>query len=280
MRKISAKKITEIIKALSIEANLYLGKDMRAALEKALKIEKSKTGKELLDNIIKNAKIAAKEKIPICQDTGFTVVFLEIGQEVKIVGGSLNSAIEKGVRAGYTKGYLRKSIVSDPFKRKNTGDNTPAVIHAEIVPGNRLKITLMAKGGGCENVSHAKVLRPSDGMNGVEKFVLETVEAAGGNPCPPVIVGVGIGGTLDKATLLSKKALLREIGKTNKDKSIAKLEKRLLKKINNLGIGPGGLGGRITAVAVNIETFPCHIASLPVAVNIDCHAHRVKQVVI
>ncbi len=280
MRKISAKQITDAVKALSIEANLYLGVDTRKALEGAFKKEKSNTGKSLLDNLIKNAKIAAKERIPICQDTGFAVVFVDIGQEVSIVGGSLTKAIQQGVKAGYAQGYLRKSIVSGPFKRKNTGNNTPAVIHTEIVPGDKLKLTLMAKGGGCENVSVAKVLKPTEGTEGVEKFVLETVKAAGGDPCPPVIVGIGIGGTLDKATLLAKKALLREVGKPNKDKSTAAFEKSLLKKINDLGIGPGGLGGRITALAVNIETFPCHIASLPVAVNIDCHAHRVKQAVI
>jgi len=280
MRTISSKKIREEVKALCIDANLYLAKNVRQALERSLKKERSSTGKTLIKNLIENSKIAAKEKTPICQDTGFTVVLVELGQEVKITGGSLNKAIHDGVKEGYTKGYLRKSIVADPFKRKNTGNNTPAVIHTEIVPGNKLKLTLMAKGGGCENVSVAKVLKPTEGTEGVEKFVLETVEAAGGNPCPPIIVGVGIGGTLDKATLLAKKALVRDIEKRNKDKSMAKFEKKLLGKINDLGIGPGGLGGRITALAVNIETFPCHIASLPVAVNIDCHAHRVKQAVI
>jgi len=229
---------------------------------------------------LENAEIGKQEQVPVCQDTGFAIIFIEIGQDIMLTGGNLRDAINEGVRRGYKNGLLRKSIVKNPIDRINTGDNTPAVIHTDIVPGDKLKITFDAKGGGCENMSRSAMLTPAQGREGVINFVVETVKTAGANPCPPIIVGVGLGGTFDYSTLLAKKAILRPVGSYNKDDTIAKLEIELLDKINKLGIGPQGLGGRITALAVQVETFPCHIASLPVAVNIECHSHRTKTVVI
>lgn len=280
MREIKAKEITEVVKKLCMDANYYLGDDVVGALKKGLKTEESPSGKEIIKQIIENAEIACREKVPMCQDTGFAVVFLELGQEVNITGGDLYQAINKGVRQGYEEGYLRKAIVKDPLRRKNTGDNTPAVIHTEIVPGNKLKIVIAPKGGGSENMSEVKMLTPAAGVEGISDFVVDRVNRSGGNPCPPIIVGVGIGGTFEKCAELAKKALLRPLGKRNTDPFYADLEKKLLKRINSLGIGPMGLGGRITALDVFVETYPCHIASLPVAVNIQCHAARHKEAVI
>lgn len=262
------------------EANFNLGKDVMEAFKKGYEQEVSATGKEILQILIKNAEIAREEQVPMCQDCGYAVIFLELGQDVRIEGGDLYEAIKAGVAKGYTDGYLRKSIVAHPLDRKNTGDNTPPVIHTKIVPGENLKITLAPKGGGSENMSQVKMMKPADGVEGVKNFVLEVAKNAGPNPCPPVILGVGIGGTMEKAALIAKEALLREIGSTNKDPEMAKLEAELLEKVNNLGIGPQGLGGRTFCLAVHIETYPAHIASLPVAVNINCHAARHKEVVL
>ncbi len=280
MRKINAQKITEVVKRLCMEANYYLGDDVVKTLKKAQRIEKSPIGKEIIKQILENSQIARKEKLPICQDTGFVVVFLELGQKINITGGNLYEAINEGVSQGYKEGFLRKSIVKDPLKRKNTGDNTPAVIHTEIVAGDKLKIAVVPKGCGSENMSEIKMMAPGDGIQGVEDFIVDRVNRSGANPCPPIIVGVGIGGTFEKCAQLAKQALLRTIGLRNPDSFYADLEKRLLGKINNLGIGPMGLGGRVTALDVFVETYPSHIASLPVAVNIQCHAARHKQAVI
>ncbi len=241
-----------------------------------LAIEESPTGQEILNMILENARIAREEMIPICQDTGFAVVFLEVGQDVCFVGGDLTEAIVEGVRQGYTEGYLRKSILSDPIKRVNTGDNTPPVVHLEIVPGERVKVIVAPKGGGSENMSGIAMLRPADGIEGVKSFVIERVKAAGGNPCPPIVVGVGIGGTFEYCALLAKKALLRPLGQRNPDPFYAALEEELLEKINATGIGPQGLGGRVTALDVHVETYPCHIASL----HLNCHATRHGEIVI
>ncbi len=237
-------------------------------------------GREVLDQLVQNAEIARRERMPICQDTGATVVLVEIGQDVHIVGGDLTEAINEGVRRGYEDGYLRKSIVAHPLERKNTGDNTPAMIRYEIVPGESVRIVVAPKGGGSENMSAFKMLTPAEGEAGVKEFVVETVRRAGPNPCPPVVVGVGVGGTFDVCCWLAKKALLRPLGQPNADPTFARLERELLEQINNLGIGPSGLGGRTTALAVHIEWFPCHITSLPVAVNLNCHAARHKEVVL
>ncbi len=277
MREIAAKNISGTVKRLIIEANTILSEDVLAALNKALAQEKSDTGREILRQIIKNSKIALEEKLAVCQDTGFAIVFVEIGENVQITGGSLKAAINEGVAQGYTEGYFRKSIVEDPIHRKNTGDNTPAIIHTEIVPGDKLKLTLLTKGGGAENCSAIKMLKPTDSYEEINQFVLETVKNAGANACPPMIIGVGIGGTFDYAPILAKKALLRKVGKHSSAHETKEWEKELLEKINQTGIGPMGLGGTTTALAVNIERHPCHISSLPVAVNIDCHAHRVKE---
>ena len=280
MRQINAEKIVNSVERICIDANYNLGEDLITSLKNALEKEESPLGKEVIMQILENAEIGRKEHVPVCQDTGYAVVFIEIGQGVQIVGDSLQEAINEGIRRGYKNGYLRKSIVKDPLDRVNTGDNTPAVIHTEIVPGDSLKITFIAKGGGCENMSRTAILTPAQGRDGVINFVVETVNKAGANPCPPIIVGVGLGGTFEYASLLSKKAILRPVGSHNKDDSIARLEDELLEKINKLGIGPQGFGGRITALAVNVETYPCHITSLPVAVNIECHSHRPKSIVI
>lgn len=281
MREVNVDLITQTIERLCIEANYYLPADVKRALEEAVSKEESPLGREILQDLIKNAEIACREDMPICQDTGLAVVFLELGQDVHLVGGDLTEAINEGVRRGYINGYLRKSSVDDPFlERKNTGDNTPAIVHTTIVPGDKIKIIVAPKGGGSENMSALAMLKPADGVEGIKRFVVETVEKAGPNPCPPIIVGVGIGGTIEKTTLLAKKALLRTIGEYNQNPEVAKLEKELLEEINKLGIGPQGFGGRITALAVHIETFPAHIASMPVAVNIQCHAARHKEAII
>lgn len=280
MRQINTEKIVNNIERICIDANYNLGDDLIASLKNALEREESPLGKEVITQILENAEIGRKEKAPVCQDTGYAVVFIEIGQEVVLEGNSLQEAINEGIRRGYRKGFLRKSIVKDPLDRVNTGDNTPAVIHTDMVSGDKLKITFIAKGGGCENMSRTAMLTPAQGRDGVINFVVKTVKNAGANPCPPIIVGVGIGGTFEYASLLSKKAILRPVGSHNKDKAISSLEDELLEKINKLGIGPQGLGGRITTLAVHVETYPCHIASLPVAVNIECHSHRPKSIVI
>lgn len=280
MREIPVSKITEEVARLSIEANYHLGEDVIQALHKALEIEESPVGRSIIERIIENARIADQEEYPYCQDTGFAVVYVELGQDVKLVGGDLYEAINEGVRKGYTEGYLRKSIVRDPLRRVNTGDNTPAVIWTDVVPGDKVRITVAAKGGGSENMSEVRMLKPADGAEGVKDFVVDRVERSGGNPCPPIVVGVGIGGTFEKCAWLAKKAALRKIGERNPDPFYAEMEEELLERINKLGIGPQGLGGRVTALDVHIEAYPCHIASLPVAVNIQCHADRHKSVVI
>lgn len=280
MRRIQAKKITQTVRKLFIEANTALNPDVISALRRGLKKEESPIGRQVLEKILENARIARRTEMPICQDTGLAVLFVEIGQDVHVTGGDLREAVREGVRQAYADGYLRKSLC-DPLTRANTGDNTPAVIHVDMVPGDRLKIIAMPKGGGSENMSAARMLTPAAGIEGIKKFVLETVEAAGANPCPPIIVGVGIGGSLEQACLLAKKALLRPVGKKNKtDQRLSRMESELLEKINALGIGPAGLGGRITALAVSAEMMPCHIASLPVAVNLQCHVARHKEVII
>ncbi len=278
MREIDAGTITEEIARLSMESNYELGEDVLKALQGGLKKEESPVGKEILRQILENAEIGRTEKMPICQDTGLAVVFIELGQEVHVVGGDLEAAVNEGVRKGYTEGYLRKSALADPLKRVNTGDNTPAVIHMRIVPGDKIKIWVVPKGGGSENMSRIAMLKPADGVEGVKRFVIESVRTASANPCPPIVVGVGIGGTFEQCALNAKKALLREIGSEHSDPFYADLEKELLEKVNNIGIGPQGLGGRITALAVHIEVTACHIASLPVAVNLNCHAARHKAV--
>ncbi|HEX78405.1 MAG TPA: fumarate hydratase [Dehalococcoidia bacterium] len=281
MRDIEAKAITETVARLAQEANYRLGQDVIEALKRALGQEESPLGRQVLEELLENADIAAREAVPLCQDCGLVVVFMELGQEVHVVGGDLYQAVEEGVRQGYVKGYLRKSVVRQPVSaRVNTQDNTPPIIYTEVVPGDRLKLAVFAKGGGGENMSRFAALVPAQGRQGVVDFVVETVELAGSNPCPPVIVGVGIGGTVDKAMYLAKKALLREVGCPSPDAEAAGLERELLERINALGIGPQGFGGRTTALAVHVETFPCHIASLPVAVNIQCHSARHKEAVL
>ena len=280
MRTISSDDITKEVKRLCIEANLYLGEDVLTCIESNLPKEKNPLGKDILNILIENANIAKERAIPICQDTGMAVFFVQLGQEVIIEGKTIEEAINDGVRKGYEEGYLRKSVVH-PLTRENTKDNTPAIIHYEMVKGDKLVIEFAPKGFGSENMSKLKMLKPSDGVDGIKKFIIETVKEAGPNPCPPIVVGVGIGGTVDKCAQIAKKALLRNIGEYNsKDSYIADLEIELLKEINSLGIGPQGLGGNTTALAVNIETFPTHIAGLPVVVNINCHASRHKKVVI
>jgi fumarate hydratase subunit alpha len=278
MKAIRYGDIVEKVKNACMEANFKLAADVRAAVENARATEESPVGREILDQMLENAAIAEREQIAICQDTGFAVFFVELGDRVSIEGGTLVDAINEGVREGYREGYLRKSICH-PLTRKNTGDNTPAIVHLELVPGDGLRILLAPKGAGSENMSQVAMLKPSDGLEGIKKMVIERVRGAGANPCPPVVVGVGIGGTMEKAAIIAKKAMLRSIGSANPDPELAALEAELLKKINDLGIGPQGLGGRTTALAVHIEVFPCHIASLPVAVNINCHATRHKEIV-
>ncbi len=280
MRKLSAKTITEAVTTLCKEANYFLGQDVVNAFKSYKEKETSSTGKDILEQLLTNAEIARTEEVPMCQDTGYAVFFIEVGQDLHIVEGLLDDAINEGVRKGYLEGYLRKSIVGHPLNRVNTGDNTPAVIHTKIVAGDKLKITIAPKGGGSENMSGIRMLKPAEGVEGVKNFVLETVEKAGPNPCPPIVVGVGIGGTFEKAALLAKQSLLRPIGSRNSQQDMADLENELLDKINKLGIGPQGLGGITTALDVHIETYPAHIASLPVAVNINCHAARHKSTIL
>jgi fumarate hydratase subunit alpha len=281
MRLINAPDITRAVADLFKKANYELGGDVIAALKKARKAEESPAGRRALDAILENARIAANDKIPLCQDCGSTVAFLEIGQDVRVVKGDLYKAVNEGVRRAYTEGYLRKSTVDRPFSgRKNTGDNTPAVIHTDIVPGDKLKISVLPKGGGAENMDRLGMLLPSAGKKGVVDFVVKAVEEAWSNPCPPVIVGVGIGGTAEKAMLMAKHALLRRVGEPSPDKETATLEREILKKVNDLGIGPMGYGGRITALAVHAESFPAHITALPVAVNLQCHSARHREIIL
>lgn len=280
MRDIQIKEIEKAIRNLCIEANYYIGNDIKEALLKAKEEEPYKIAEEVLDKIIINADIAFKEDMPMCQDTGMACVFLEVGQDVHFVGGLLEDAINEGVRKGYEEGYLRKSVVKDPIDRVNTKDNTPAVIYYDIVEGDHVKITLAPKGFGSENMSRIGMLKPSDGINGVKDFIIETVRLAGPNPCPPMVIGVGIGGTFDKAAYLAKKALIRPINIRNENKFYKELEEELLERVNKLGIGPQGFGGKTTALGLNIETYPTHIAGLPVAVNINCHATRHKEIIL
>ena len=278
LREIKAGDITETIAQLSQRANFELDEDMLAALKQAQQTEESPLGKEVLHQIIENAQIAERKNLPLCQDCGTAVVFLEIGQEVHIVGGDLCTAVTEGVRQGYTQGYLRKSMVSQPFSaRKNTKDNTPPVIHTEIVPGDRIKVICLCKGAGAENMSKLAMLRPGDGREGISDLVVRTVDEAGANPCPPLIVGVGVGANIEEVMLLAKKSLLRQVGKPNPDPEVAELEKELLARINDLGIGPLGLGGSTTALAVHAEVRPTHIGCLPVAINLQCHSARHKE---
>lgn len=279
MRDIQADLLTETIARLAVEANCVLPCDVKKRIEDARADEPWETAQGILDKIIENYGIAEANTVPICQDTGVCCVFLKIGQDVHIIG-DLRAAVDEGVRRGYTEGYLRKSVVADPLRRVNTGDNTPAMLYTELVPGDRIEITVAPKGFGSENMSRLAMLKPSDGVEGVKAFILKTVEEAGPNPCPPVVVGVGIGGTFDKAAYLAKKALMRSTSERNSDPYYAELEAELLEKINALGVGPQGFGGKTTALAVNIEWMPTHIAGLPVAVNINCHVTRHKTAVL
>ncbi|MEK7363435.1 MAG: fumarate hydratase [candidate division NC10 bacterium] len=278
MREIHVSAITDAVKKLCMEANYDLEPDMLRAFDKALETERSPAGRQVLEILKENAQMARTQKIPYCQDTGFVVCFVELGQDVHVTGGLLADAINTGVSQGYKEGYLRASIVRSPFDRVNTGDNTPAVIHVDVVPGATLKLMVMAKGGGCENRSKYKMLTPADGPEGVKDWILECIKTAGPDACPPLIAGVGVGGTFEKAAILSKKALFREIGSPNPDPAVDAIEKEILDRANRLGIGPQGYGGDTTAFAVHILTYPCHITSLPVAVTIECHAHRHKEV--
>jgi len=279
MREIEVAAVTQGVKEAAIVANYEASPDLLRALARGAESEESESGREIFRQLLENASIAREERVPMCQDCGLAVIFVELGQEVHLVGGSFEAAIQEGVRQGYGEGYLRKSLC-DPLTRANTGDNTPAVIHTEIVPGDRLKLTVVPKGGGSENMSRVHMLKPAEGWAGVKEKVVGTVREAGPNPCPPIIVGVGIGGTFERAAYLSKKSLLRELGLPNADPELARLEEELLLAVNDLGIGPQGLGGRITALAVHLLMQPCHIASLPVAVNIQCHASRHLEVVL
>ena len=274
MRTIHTDEITENIKEMCMQVNVRLSDDVKAALLAGKEKEESVIGRQILGQLEENMKIAATENIPICQDTGMTVVFLKIGQEVHIEGGFVGDAVNEGIRQGYEEGYLRKSVVGDPLIRENTRDNTPGVIHYEMVPGDKLEITVAPKGFGSENMSRLVMLKPADGVEGVKKVILDTVEAAGPNACPPMVIGVGVGGTFEKCALLAKKALTRDLNTRSSIPYVRELEEEMLEKVNQLGIGPGGLGGRVTAIGLNIETYPTHIAGLPVAVNICCHVNR------
>lgn len=274
MRELNVEKITQAVKEMCIEANYFLSPDMNEAIKDSMKNEKSEIGKKILSQLEENLKIAKEDMIPICQDTGMAVVFLKIGQDVHLVGGSITDAVNEGVKEGYTEGFLRKSVVNDPIIRENTKDNTPAVIHYEMVEGENVEITVAPKGFGSENMSKIYMLKPAEGIEGVKAAVLSAVKDAGPNACPPMVLGVGIGGTFEKCALLAKKALLRPIGKHSEIAYVKDLEEELLEKINNLGIGPGGLGGKVTALSVSVETYPTHIAGMPVAVNICCHVNR------
>ena len=281
MKTITTQQITEAVRQLCMDVSYDLPQDVEAALEQGLAKEESSFGKYCLEQIIHNCHLAREHRQAMCQDTGIAVVYLYIGQDVHIIGGSLADAVNEGVRKGYEDGYLRKSVVEEPlFERMNTGDNTPAVMHMELVPGDQLRIMVVPKGAGSENMGAMKMLKPADGLEGAKQFILDTVRNAGGNPCPPIVVGIGVGGTMEKAPMLAKQALTREIGSRNPNPLYAKLEEELLEAINNMGIGPQGLGGRVTALAVHIEYYPTHIAMLPVAVNINCHAARHKEVVL
>jgi fumarate hydratase subunit alpha len=281
MREIEAKEVTKTVSRLFQEACHYLPRDVVSVIKKARDAEESPVGREVLSRILENIEISAGGEVPLCQDTGGAIVFLELGQDVHVVGGDLYTAINEGVRQGYDEGYLRKSMVSRPFSaRTNTKDNTPAIIYTDIVPGDRLRIIAKPKGGGAENMSRLAMLKPAQGRQGVIDFVVQTVDEAGSNPCPPVIVGVGIGGTVEKCVLLAKRALLREVGRPSPDAEVAELEREILRRVNNLGIGPMGYGGRTTALAVHVEVFPAHIASLPVAVNMQCWCARHKEAVL
>jgi fumarate hydratase subunit alpha len=281
MKEIQLEAVTQAVTRLCQEANFFLGEDVLQALREAIEKEESPLGREIIRQILANADIAARERFPLCQDCGSTVVFIELGQEVHLSGGSLYAAIEEGVRQGYSQGFLRKSIVKQPFSdRINTQDNTPAIIYTTVFPGDKLKITVAPKGGGSENMSRFAVLTPARGRQGVVDFVVNAVEEAGSNPCPPLIVGVGVGGTAEKTMMLAKEALLRPVGQANPEPEVALLERELIQRINALGIGPQGFGGRITALAVHVEVFPSHIASLPVAVNLQCHSARHREAVL
>ena len=281
MRAINVKKITSVVARLFQEACYHLPEDVLDSLKQAREVEESPVGREVLDRMLENTDVSAEGEFPLCQDTGMAVVFLELGQEAHIIGGDLHKAINEGVRQGYHEGYLRKSIVRQPFSaRINTKDNTPAIIHTDIVLGDRLKISVMPKGGGGENMSRLAMLYPAQGRQGIIDFVVKTVDAAGGNPCPPIIIGIGIGGTAEKTLMLAKKALLRKVGQPHPDGEVAELEKEVLKRVNKLGIGPMGYGGRITALAVHAEVIPAHIASLPAAVNLQCWCARHKEAII
>ena len=280
MREISVTQITDAVERLCIDANTHLPGDVKCAIARCRACEDGIIAQGVLDKIIENYEIADSENVPICQDTGMACVFLEIGQDVHLVGGDLAQAVDEGVRRGYDKGYLRKSVVADPVRRGNTGDNTPAMLYTEIVPGEKVKITVAPKGFGSENMSAIRMFKPSAGLQGIKDFILETVENAGPNPCPPMVVGVGIGGTFDKAALLAKKALMRPLDVRNPDPYYAQLETEMLEKVNALGIGPQGFGGRTTAIGLNIETMPTHIAGMPCAININCHVTRHKTEVL
>ncbi len=279
IREISTKEIIKVVRDLCIDANYDLGDDVLLAFNQAIEKEDSGTGREVLKELIENARIAREEKVPICQDCGLAVVFIEIGQDVHIIGGDLKEAINEGVRQGYMEGYLRKSACH-PITRKNTGDNTPAILHLQIVPGDKMKIIFAPKGGGSENMSRVDMLTPAVGIEGIKDFVVKRVKESGSNPCPPTIIGIGVGGTFERSAILAKKALLRNIGDRNPDLELAKIEGEILASINKLGIGPMGYGGDTTSLDVFLEIEPCHIASLPVAVNIQCHAARHKEAVI
>lgn len=280
MREIDVTDIENAVAELCQEANYTLPDDVMEAYHEGLEKEESSLGKEIFGMLLENARIASSERVPLCQDTGLAVIFAKIGQDVKLTGGDLKTAINRGVAKGYTEGYLRKSVVSNPLDRVNTGDNTPAMIHLDIVPGDKVKLICAPKGGGSENMSALKMLKPSDGLDGVRTFVVETVRNAGPNPCPPIVVGIGIGGSFEKAAILAKKSLIRPIGSRHPEEFFSRLEEELLSDINREGIGPMGLGGRMTALDVHIEYFPCHIASLPVAININCHSSRHREIVL
>jgi fumarate hydratase subunit alpha len=279
MREIHTDEITKVVGDLFIDANCNLGEDVLAAFDTAIEKDESPVAREVMKELKENARIAREENSPICQDTGLAVLFVELGQDVHVIGGNFKDAINEGVRQGYANGYLRKSAC-DPFSRKNTGDNTPAIIHLEIVPGDKIKIMAVPKGGGAENMSRVNMLTPAVGIDGVKDFVVNRVKESGSNPCPPTVIGVGIGGTFERSALLAKKALLRKIGERNPDPDIAKAEKEVLERINKLGIGPMGYGGNTTSLDVFFEVEPCHIASLPLAVNVQCHASRHKEAII
>lgn len=280
MRELDVKEVTAAVRQLCIDANVYLGEDVVKRLQQSLEREESPTGQEVIRKILENIEIAKEDQAPLCQDTGYAVFFVELGQDVHFTGGDFIEALNEGVRQGYKDGYLRKSVVADPIERKNTGDNTPAIVSIDLVPGDKVKIIMAPKGGGSENMSEVKMMAPAAGVEGVKEFVIDKVSRSGANPCPPVVVGVGIGGTFDKCAQIAKKALLREIGSRHANPFYADLEAELLEKVNKLGIGPQGFGGRTTALAVHVEVHPCHIASFPVAVNMQCHVARHKEIIL